>query len=231
MRLGVEGWSRSKNMLPMLLFGLMLAAGCSEEKSFAALKLGMADAAAPAAASVNLPEAPAVSTAPTPAAAPAVQVRRASMADFEVRSILAPDGAMATGDFAWNADGVAEGPLRVVVDLAWQRIYVYRGGVEIGRSSIIYGADNKPTPTGIFPILQKKRHHISNLYGAPMPYMLRLTNDGIAIHASEVEDGTATHGCIGIPDEFAALLFGQAKPGDLVMITNGWLRDVYRGQA
>ena len=39
-----------------------------------------------------------------------------------------------------------------------------------------------PTPTGVFPITEKKRHHVSNLYDAPMPYMLRLTDDGIAIH-------------------------------------------------
>jgi lipoprotein-anchoring transpeptidase ErfK/SrfK len=75
----------------------------------------------------------------------------------------------------------------VVVDLAWQRLYAYRGGVEIGRAAILYGADDKPTPTGSFKILQKKKDHISNLYGAPMPFMLRLTNDGIAIHGSEVE--------------------------------------------
>jgi lipoprotein-anchoring transpeptidase ErfK/SrfK len=114
---------------------------------------------------------------------------------------------MGAGDYAWEDSGVPQGELRIVVDLAWQRLYAYRGGVEIGRAAILYGADDKPTPTGTFKILQKKKDHISNLYGAPMPFMLRLTNDGIAIHGSEVEDGYATHGCIGVPDEFAALLF------------------------
>jgi lipoprotein-anchoring transpeptidase ErfK/SrfK len=74
---------------------------------------------------------------------------------------------------AWRRD-----PRAIVVDVQTQVVYVYRGGVEIGRSAILYGADDKPTPTGSFKILQKKRHHVSNLYGAPMPYMMRLTMDG-----------------------------------------------------
>jgi lipoprotein-anchoring transpeptidase ErfK/SrfK len=96
------------------------------------------------------------------------------------------------------------------------------------RAAILYGADDKPTPTGAFKILQKKKDHISNLYGAPMPFMLRLTNDGIAIHGSEVEDGYATHGCIGVPDEFAALLFKEAKIGTKVLITKDWMRQTYQ---
>jgi lipoprotein-anchoring transpeptidase ErfK/SrfK len=51
--------------------------------------------------------------------------------------------------------------------------------------------------------------------------MLRLTNDGVSIHGSEVEWAAATHGCIGVPTKFAALLFAQAKLGDRVIITNG----------
>ncbi|MGE5722665.1 MAG: L,D-transpeptidase [Sphingomonadales bacterium] len=57
--------------------------------------------------------------------------------------------------------------------------------------------------------------------------MLRLTNGGIAIHGSLVEDGYATHGCVGIPEPFAAALFASAHVGDPVLITNGWTRQVY----
>jgi len=136
-------------------------------------------------------------------------------------TVLEPEREIETGEWLWNADGAPDAATQIVVDLAAQKIYVYRGTVQVGRSTINYGADNKPTPTGTFRILQKKRHHISNLYGAPMPYMLRLTMDGIAIHASPVEDGAATHGCIGLPDGFAALLFAEAGVGTRVTITNG----------
>ena len=95
------------------------------------------------------------------------------------------------------------------------------GGYEIGATAILYGADSNPTPLGQHVITQKKVHHISNLYGAPMPYMMRLTNDGVAIHASDIKQGLATHGCIGVPLPFARLLFAQAKLGDRVIITRG----------
>jgi lipoprotein-anchoring transpeptidase ErfK/SrfK len=51
-----------------------------------------------------------------------------------------------------------------------------------------------------------------------MPDMLRLTNDGVAIHGSNVREGWATHGCIGVPLEFARLLFAVTGKGDLVAI-------------
>ena len=147
--------------------------------------------------------------------------------DFAVRGILTPDRPLGPRDYVWEASGVPAGPTRVVVDLSAEMLYVYRGGIEIGRTYIIYGADDKPTPTGIFPILQKRKDHISNLYHAPMPYMMRLTWDGIAIHGSTVAADAATHGCVGIPEEFAEMLFREAKLGDKVMITRGWMRHAY----
>ncbi len=43
------------------------------------------------------------------------------------------------------------------------------------------GKDGKDTPVGVFPILQKREMHRSNLYNsAPMPFMQRLTWDGVA---------------------------------------------------
>lgn len=175
----------------------------------------------------------AASFVPTQVAAPAplpVDLSGGKAPGFAVTTILATDRGIDPGDFAWNAEGVDKGPLRIVVDIEAQRLYAYRGGVEIGRSSIIWGSDEKPTPTGTFPILEKKRDHISNLYDAEMPYMMRLTWDGIALHGAEVDDEYATHGCIGIPDEFAALLFEEARVGDKVLVTNGWMTGIYNGQ-
>jgi hypothetical protein len=180
---------------------------------------GTGSAPAPRATLAPVPE---LLTAPAPTAA-----EPAPPPSFAVRSILDLEGELDLGDYAWNDDGVASGPLEIVVDLNWQRIYVYRSGVEIGRSSILYGADDKPTPTGIFPILEKDKDHVSNIYDAEMPFMLRLTWDGIAVHGSEVRYGYATNGCVGVPDEFAALLFAQAKLGDKVMVTNDWMRSLY----
>ncbi|WP_294040823.1 L,D-transpeptidase family protein [Sphingomonas sp.] len=135
-----------------------------------------------------------------------------------VQSLLNIRTRMKFGDFVWNDDGVAPGAVWVRIDLSRQMLSVFRAGQEIGSAVILYGTDGKPTPTGVFPVLEKAERHSSNLYDAEMPYMLRLTNDGVAIHASNVRFGAATHGCIGVPIEFARLLFAQVKRGDLVAI-------------
>lgn len=154
----------------------------------------------------------------------------AGASGFEVNTVLQLDSPLLAGEYVWDERGVPAGPIRIVVDLEAQRLYVYRAGAEIGRSSIMYGDDNKPTPTGTFSILQKDADHYSNIYdGAPMPYMLRLTNDGISIHGADVDFAYATHGCIGVPKKFAAILFSKARLGDRVLITNNWMPDSYYG--
>ena len=135
-----------------------------------------------------------------------------------VRSVLNVTTRMQFGDYVWNEDNIPAGPVWVRVDLSRQLLSVFRGGHEIGSAVILYGTDGKPTPTGSFTVLQKAADYVSYTYDAPMPYMLRLTNDGVAIHGSSVREGYATHGCIGVPVTFARLLFGAANKGDLVVI-------------
>jgi hypothetical protein len=135
-----------------------------------------------------------------------------------VASLLAVPGRMRYGAFVWNDAGVAAGPLWVRIDREAQLISVFRGGDEIGTAVILYGAPDKPTPAGRYPILAKSRDHRSSLYDAAMPYTLRLTGDGVSIHASSVREGRATHGCIGLPEPFARKLFEEARVGDPVLI-------------
>ena len=198
---------------------------------FVAATLG---ACSPAASAGPESPPPVVAAPSAPVAAAPVRpepIWGAPAKGFPVRAVLAPTGPLEAGDYVWEPEGVPEGPLRIVVDIEAREIHVYRAGYEIGRAHIIYGDDDKPTPLGTFPILEKRERHVSNLYGAPMPYMMRLTWDGIAIHSSTVDDGFATHGCVGVPDEFAALLFAEARRGDLVMVTNGWMKRAPEGQA
>jgi lipoprotein-anchoring transpeptidase ErfK/SrfK len=145
---------------------------------------------------------------------------------FAVKRVLQIDGPFRHGDYVWDDAGVPQGPLIITVDLKAQTLSVFRDGYEIGAAVILYGIDDKPTPTGTFFISQKDADHVSNLYDAPMPYMLRLTDDGISIHGSEVGVNEATHGCIGVPTAFAKRLFGQAKLGDRVIITDGKMMDL-----
>ena len=168
------------------------------------------DAAAPATQRIALVPR----TATAPAAKPG--------AEFMVKRILPIDGPIKYGEWHWDEQGApAAGTTVVTVDLKANVLSVFRDGYEIGATAILTGLGDKPTPLGVFPITEKDRDHVSSLYDAPMPYMLRLTNDGISIHATKVENGYVTHGCIGIPDAFAAKLFAAAKLGDRVIVTDG----------
>ncbi|HEX8381185.1 MAG TPA: L,D-transpeptidase family protein [Allosphingosinicella sp.] len=142
---------------------------------------------------------------------------------FVVRRILDIPGPLKMGDHHWDESGApADGPVVITVDLEAGVLSIFRGGHEIGAAAILYGRDDKPTPLGAFPITQKKARHVSNLYGSPMPYMMRMTNDGISIHGSDsVAPGFATHGCVAVPTAFAKKLFGAAKLGDVVIVTRG----------
>ena len=157
-------------------------------------------------------------------ALPEASVREAlatGLIDRPIKSILNVPVRMSYGDYRWNEDGVPAGPAWIRVDLKAQTISVFRAGHEIGTAVILYGADGLDTPTGKFPILAKIKDHHSATYDAPMPYTLRLTADGVAIHASDVRWGRATHGCVGVPMAFAAKLFEASSRGEIVLIVDG----------
>lgn len=142
---------------------------------------------------------------------------------FEIKRILPIDGPIKYGEWYWDDEGVPPGKLVMTVDLEARVLSVFRGGYEIGATAVLLGTDEHPTPLGTFPILTKERHNVSEKYdNAPMPWTLRLTWDGIAIHGgSEIVNGYASHGCIAVPDPFAARLFDIARKGDKVVITRG----------
>jgi lipoprotein-anchoring transpeptidase ErfK/SrfK len=126
------------------------------------------------------------------------------------------------GDWAWNeTKAPLTGPVLVTVDIASETLSVFRGGQQIGMTRMIYGDDDKQTPIGVFPITQKSEKHRSNIFtNAPMPYMLRMTGDGISVHgADKVKPIYATNGCIGIPNGFAKRLFGVVSLGDRIVVT------------
>lgn len=113
------------------------------------------------------------------------------------------------------------GPLVLVVSLNNQTVTVYDDGKQIAKSPISSGMRGHETPTGVFSILEKNRQHFSNLYGgAPMPFMQRLTNSGVALHAGDLPGYPASHGCIRLPYSFARNLFGITGLGARVIISD-----------
>lgn len=140
-----------------------------------------------------------------------------------IKRILPITEPIKYGEWHWDDAGVPEGPLIITVDLEARVISVFRGGYEIGAAAVLLGTDEHPTPLGIFPILTRERHNVSEKYNnAPMPWTLRLTWDGVAIHGgSTVENGYASHGCVAAPDGFMDKLYKVAAKGDKVVITRG----------
>jgi hypothetical protein len=130
--------------------------------------------------------------------------------------------SLQAGQFTWLEPAQARtgSPVTMLVSLSEQRGYLYRDGRRIAITTVSTGVPGHDTPTGVFPITQKEKVHHSNKYNnAPMPYMQRLTRWGHALHAGQVREGPASHGCVRLPAEFARQLFSMTQRGDLVVIS------------
>ncbi len=105
-----------------------------------------------------------------------------------------------------------------------------------------------PTKPGSYTIIDKKLKHSSNLYGkyveaesgkvlnsdvdttadkmpegaryvgSPMPYFLRLTNNGLGLHIGIVPGYPASHGCVRVPRTIMPKVYGVVHKGTPVEI-------------
>lgn len=110
------------------------------------------------------------------------------------------------------------GPLVIAVSVAKQRVKVYDSNGLFAEAPVSTGTRSHPTPYGVFSIIQKNRHHVSNLYGASMPYMQRITWSGVAMHTGPLPGYAASHGCIRLPNDFAARLWTWTTMGTRVIV-------------
>ncbi|MGD8356050.1 MAG: L,D-transpeptidase family protein [Methyloceanibacter sp.] len=132
--------------------------------------------------------------------------------------LLEPRNILAT---QINGKVIAQ-PVTVIISLKDQQLDVYRGLERVETTRISSGKPGYQTLTGVFGILQKKPEHYSNLYdNAPMPWMQRLTRTGTALHAGEVPNRPASHGCIRMNHDFAPKLFRMTKIGGKVATLTG----------
>jgi lipoprotein-anchoring transpeptidase ErfK/SrfK len=133
---------------------------------------------------------------------------------------VAPALPVAVEPAARPRPAVAAGSVRVLVSIPQQRLWVFRGRELVATSRVSTGKRGHATPTGTFPILQKRVEHYSNIYdNAPMPYMQRLTHSGIALHGGRVPGYPASHGCIRLPHAFARRLFNLTNFNTRVIVT------------
>jgi len=129
-------------------------------------------------------------------------------------------------------------PLSIVVSLSKQRVYLLVGGKVAVDSPISSGRRNGWTPKGNFFVIEKDLNHHSSLYGnfvngsgqvvrsgvsskkdsapsgthfsgAPMKFFLRLTLQGVGMHAGILPGYPASHGCIRLPHEMAEIIYSR----------------------
>ena len=133
-----------------------------------------------------------------------------------------PDaGDLKPNQYTWNPEASPSGPVGIIVNLTNQMIYVYRNGKQIGRSAVSTGIKSHPTAAGTYTILTKnKTFHSAKYHEASMPFMERLTWDGMAIHGGNNPGKPSSHGCVHVPLDFAQKLYGITQKGDTVLISD-----------
>ena len=149
--------------------------------------------------------------------------------------------------YDWQGNG--RNVSRVVINIDEQKARFYSGEQQIGWSTVATGVRAFPTPTGRFEVLEKVADKRSNLYGriynaagrvvkrdarmgrdavppggrfvgAKMPYFMRLTYDGVGLHAGSIPrpGEPASHGCIRLPQDVAPLLYASVSRGTPMQI-------------
>jgi lipoprotein-anchoring transpeptidase ErfK/SrfK len=123
------------------------------------------------------------------------------------------------GRAADKSPPIPSGPLHIIVSIDKQRATLFADGHPVASTAISSGTHDHPTPMGVFTVIQKDRHHISNLYDASMPYMQRITWSGSALHQGPLPGYPASHGCVRLTESFAQLLWKTTKMGARVIVT------------
>lgn len=134
---------------------------------------------------------------------------------------------------------------RLVMSLELQRAFLMNGDEVAMDYPISTGKGGFPTPAGEYTILEKKVDKASNAYGrvynaeggrvygkekpsdvpeggkfvgAPMPYWMRLTNDGVGHHIGRVPRYPASHGCVRGPRSVIPTIYRKVKVGTPVTV-------------
>ena len=122
------------------------------------------------------------------------------------------------GQFYW-ATTIPAGETRVIIDRLTQMAYVYRDDALVGVSTVSTAKQGHITPLGEWTILEKRPFYRSKKYdNAPMPWMERIDEYGIALHGGGTPGYPESHGCIHLPNKFAEKLYGLTKIGTKVVI-------------
>lgn len=108
--------------------------------------------------------------------------------------------------------------MRIEVDLDAQTAQLFVDGAPEEAVPISSGRKGYPTPRGEFVVTDKHRHWRSTIYGANMPFYLRLSCRAFGLHAGHLPGYPASHGCIRLKKQDAQNFFERVPEGTLVVI-------------
>ena len=135
----------------------------------------------------------------------------------------------------------------IVIDLANQRAMLMNGDQVSMDYPICSGVEERPTPPGEYKILEKIVDKHSNTYGkivdaegevvnsnadvnndpipeggkfigAPMPYWMRMSWDGVGHHVGPVRRYPASHACVRGPKNTMPIVYSKVKVGTSVRV-------------
>lgn len=109
----------------------------------------------------------------------------------------------------------ASARLLITIDKSTQRMIVALDDLPVFDWPVSTGLRSYDTPAGEFKPFRMERHHFSREWDdAPMPYSIFFTTRGHAIHGTNhlrAIGRPASHGCVRLAPENAALLFKLVK--------------------
>lgn len=132
-----------------------------------------------------------------------------------------------TASSAWGNDDAANKEIQVFIER--QVLIAFENGEEIYNFDIVTGRDGKETTAGSYTISRKYEKYTSKTYGSEMPYTMFFTEDGKAIHGTQMAtlrsylhsylaESVGSEGCVGLTDDNALALFEWASVGTSVVV-------------
>lgn len=152
------------------------------------------------------------------------------------RPIICQVIAFVLGIFGFAAASPADPVKVIVVNTDEQKLYAWEDDELVYEFHAVTGRPGKETTAGRFETLRKYEDYTSHAYGAEMPYSMFFTLDGKAIHGTRLAlmrsfvhtyltESVGSHGCVGLKEEDAALIFSWAPLGTRVDVVDEEMDD------
>ena len=149
-----------------------------------------------------------------------------------IAQILTGESAELTPVYYGTADNYGEndiGNTYVEINIGEQHLWVYKNGGQINDSDFVSGClfKGNGTPEGTYAITYKERDStlVGEGYQSSVKYWMPF-NGNIGLHDASWRDAfgghiyymNGSHGCINLPSEKAAEIYGQVEKGEAVVV-------------